>query len=253
MKLITLGTSHGDPTYCRFNSSTLIEISGTYYLLDIGAPADALMIRGNYDCHYIRAIFNTHVHADHIGGLPVMMKSFVKRFDAEKHKAMKIFVAEEEVILPVKSFYRAMYGYDSENLESYMSFHIIQSGEIYRDENICVKAIPTKHMDYCGGSSFAFLITELSSGKKLIYTGDLAADFSDFPADEKADVCVCECTHYNPGLMQPIMKKLCFSKLIFNHIHNPWHGEEGEKRLLSLCADFPFAVQIAHDMDVFDI
>lgn len=253
MKLITLGTSHGDPTYCRFNSSTLIEVNGAYYLVDVGAPADALMIRGNYDYHYIRAIFNTHVHADHIGGLPVMMKAFVKRFDEQKHRAMKVFVAESEVIEPVKAFYRTMHGYDYDKLENYMSFYTVKPGEIYRDENISVVALPTKHMDYCDGKSFAYRITELSSGKVLIYTGDLNADFSDFPSAEKADVCVCECTHYKPELMQPIMKKLGFSRLIFNHIHTPWHGDDGEKQLLSYCADFPFPVFIAHDMDVFEI
>lgn len=253
MKIVTLGTSHGDPTYCRFNSSALLEVNGAYYLLDTGAPADALMIRGGYDYHLIRAIFNTHVHADHIGGLPVMMKAFVKKFDTENHRAMKVFVAEGEIIQPLISMYGAMHGYDADKLEDYMSFHTVNAGEIYRDDNVSVTAIPTKHMDYCGGRSFAYRITELSSGKVLLYTGDLAADFSDFPANETADVCVCECTHYKPELMQPIMKGLGFSTLIFSHIHTPWHGEDGEKRLLSYCTEFPFKVFIAHDMDIFEI
>ena len=37
-KLITLGTSHGDPTFCRFNSSTLLQVDEALYLIDAGAP-----------------------------------------------------------------------------------------------------------------------------------------------------------------------------------------------------------------------
>ena len=45
MRITTLGTSHGDPTYCRFNSSNLIEIAEASYLIDAGAPVDALLVR----------------------------------------------------------------------------------------------------------------------------------------------------------------------------------------------------------------
>jgi hypothetical protein len=36
MLITTLGTSHGDHTYCRFSSSTLFEIWENIYLIDAG-------------------------------------------------------------------------------------------------------------------------------------------------------------------------------------------------------------------------
>ena len=49
MKIITLGTSHGDSTVSRFNSSTLYETDGVLYLVDASAPTEALIKRcGKY-------------------------------------------------------------------------------------------------------------------------------------------------------------------------------------------------------------
>ena len=253
MRIVTLGTSHGDPTYCRFNSSTLIECGGSYYLFDSGAPVDALMVRGGFGCNNIRAVFITHVHVDHIGGLPVLMKAFMKHYDKNKSSYLSVTVPEKEIVQPVLDFYRAMHGQKSESIESYIGFSVAAGGNVYEDEKVTVSAVPTKHMDYCGGHSLAYVITEKSSKKTALYTGDLDAHFSDFPTHIEADVCVCECTHFKPEFMQPIMPECKFGKLIFNHIHTPWHGEDGERKLMDYCKDFPFPVSIAHDMDEFEI
>ena len=64
MKIITLGTSHGDSTPTRFNSSTLYETDGVLYLVDVGAPAEASLKRKGYSCSDVRAAFITHMHDD---------------------------------------------------------------------------------------------------------------------------------------------------------------------------------------------
>ena len=65
MKIITLGTSHGDPTVTRFNSSTLFRTGTADYLIDAGSPVNALMIRRNIPLSALRAVFITHQHEDH--------------------------------------------------------------------------------------------------------------------------------------------------------------------------------------------
>ena len=44
MRITTQGTSHGNHTYNRFNSSTLVEVDDVSYLIDAGAPANGLRI-----------------------------------------------------------------------------------------------------------------------------------------------------------------------------------------------------------------
>ena len=58
-RIITLGTSHGDPTWCRFNSSTLLQVCGKSYLIDAGAPVNALMIRQGCRQQELCAFFPT--------------------------------------------------------------------------------------------------------------------------------------------------------------------------------------------------
>lgn len=250
MKFITLGTSHGDATYCRFNSSTLYECAdGSLYLFDAGAPVDALMTRCGKAFSKLKAVFNTHVHTDHIGGLPILIKAYLKYFSP----AVPLFVSTaEDIEAPLKAFYAAMHAQKAAEMDKYVQFAVTTAGAVYEDDNIAVCAIPTRHMEYCGGKSYAYALTDKSEGKTLLYTGDLDAKFSDFPAAVAADVCVCEATHYKPEYAAEVLPKCQFGNFVFNHIHDPWHGEEGEARLLSYCRDLPYPVQIAHDMQIFE-
>ena len=58
MKIKTLGTSHGDPTKLRFNSSNIISEADNYYIVDAGVPVNALLIRENIELKKIRCIFS---------------------------------------------------------------------------------------------------------------------------------------------------------------------------------------------------
>ena len=92
IKIITLGTSHGDPTYERFNTSTLIEIPGYGgILIDAGTPVLGLMIRHGFPLEQLKTVFLTHMHQDHFGGLPDIVKFWVKRF---RDKNLQIFLPE---------------------------------------------------------------------------------------------------------------------------------------------------------------
>ena len=252
MLITTLGTSHGDPTYCRFNSSTLFEIGGYFYLADVGAPANALMIRADKDPRKIKAIFVTHMHEDHVGGLPNMLKALIKY--KIPGQFTDVFLPDRNAGPGLLAWIKSMY---LELPAEVIGLHTTDAGpETFYDDGIVkVTRIPTRHIHHLPYlASFSYMFE--AEGKKIMYSGDLRNDFSDFPLigreDEDFDICFCEATHYEPEVALPVLERCKIKKLVLNHIHNPWHGT-GEQVLLDKYASLQYPVVVAHDGDSFEL
>lgn len=266
MKIYTLGTSHGDSTFCRFNSSTANETdNGTVYLVDAGAPCEALLRRKGLNVKNLRATFVTDMHDDHSGGLSSLIKQITK-YKSERSIQFSLFLPEERAISALKNWIIALH----EPAEAdFIVYGTVDDGVIYSDDELAVTAIRTAHLRTGGRTvgepcSFAYVLDFKNENKRVLHTGDLWIDFSDFPKiahREYFDVCICEATHYAPETAIPILANGKFGELIFIHIGDKWHnyidadGREvkGEENLLNICKDLPYTVKVAHDGDVFII
>ena len=250
MIVTTLGTSHGNHTYCRFNSATLIESGDRSILLDTGEPVSGQMTRLDKSFDALKAVFLTHMHADHSGGLPNLIKTLRKYPKDGKHTT--VFLPEPEATEPLHAWLTAQHVAVP---PSVMDFAGVHAGPLYDDGTFAVTAIPTRHLAALAGGvgSYAYMVE--AEGKRVVYTGDLKGDFSDFPdiaRSEPCDLCVCEATHYK---MEPALDLLAtypIKHLVFNHVHDPWHGD-GEQTLMDMAARLPFPHHIAHDGDVFEV
>lgn len=252
MKLTTLGTSHGNPTKQRFNSSNTLEINGNFYVIDTGAPANALFIRKfKHDFSKVRAIFITHAHEDHIAGLPSFIKSLLKY--PKEGQITDVFLPEA-VQKPLVAWLEAMH---LAEIEQWIRFHVVKEGLIYKNDDLEVHAIGTKHIVSEDGSYISFAYRFEAQGKSLFYTGDMAHDFSDFPAkdiaEKGADLCVCEATHYKREEGVVAMRGLPIKRLVFNHVWDDKVTEEQERYWLSAFEAEGFVCNIAHDGDVYEI
>jgi ribonuclease BN (tRNA processing enzyme) len=264
MRIYTLGTSHGDSTFCRFNSSTLYETcDGKLYLVDAGAPCEALIRRKGLDIKDVRCAFITHLHDDHAGGLSGLIKQIAK-YSKDRQMQFSLFLPEETAIEPLKAWVRALH----ENADSsFVEYYGINDGDVYEDENLKVSAIRTCHLrtkGRCEGDpcSFAFILHFKKENFTVLHTGDLWIDLSDYPKvafTQEFDLCLCEATHFMPEIALPLLKNSKFKKLIFIHVNDPWHVriepgwkiDNGEKRLLECYKDVPYPIIIAHDGDEF--
>lgn len=251
MKITTLGTSHGNHTYCRFNSSTLLEVGENAYLIDAGVPVDALLTRRRTDFNSIKGIFITHMHGDHAAGLPNMIK-YIEKFAKEGRDTASFFLPEEEAIEPLSAWCRALHLTCPSPLFTLNATH---SGPVYEDENISVIAHRTKHLPMSGIDRPSFGYQVKCEGKNILFTGDLDRWFSDFPEvalKEEFDMIFCEATHYPPEKAVPVLMQTKTKALTFYHIHDPWHGD-GEQKLLDYYRELPFPVKVAHDGDEFEL
>ena len=250
MHIITLGTSHGDSTYCRFNSSTLYESGDSLYLVDCGAPCEALLLRKNKDFSRVRAVFCTHMDNDHVGGLTELIKMLVKYADPKNHTT--VYLTEPGAEKALKTWLNVMHVHPREEV---VSFKLVNSGMIYSDGNITVSAYPTEHIPPSHGraNSYFYVIEEVN--KRVLHTGDLCGDFHDYPKvlfDEHFDLLICESTHYDMVKAQHQFAQSKVDRLLFNHVSNEWHGD-GEARLVEICKKLPYPVMVAHDGDEFDV
>jgi len=243
-----LGTAHGDPTRERYNSSALLEIpSGDAWLIDAGTPALATLIRGGFDLARLRGVFITHMHEDHFGGLPDIIK-FQAKYRTER-ELTRIWLPEQAAIRGMKDFMALAHRPVPESL---IRFDVLEPGLIGLLHGLSVRAVPTEHASNEGRDfpSFALEFTA-PDGRRILFTGDLSYDFHDFPAGTGADMAFCELTHYNLAHALPTLAKERFGRLIFNHVGNQWHGSEAEKRFREMTRDLPYPCVIAHDGDRF--
>ena len=243
--IVLLGTAHGDPTRERYNSSALLKIpSGDAWLIDAGTPALATLIRGGFDLGRLRGVFITHMHEDHFGGLPDIIK-----FQAKYRNPAQIWLPEEAAIRGMKDFMALAHRPVPDEL---IRFHVLRPGAFEVEQGLKVRAVPTEHASNEGRDfpSFALEFTA-PEGTRVLFTGDLSYDFHDFPAGIEADMAFCELTHYDLAHALPVLVKERFGRLIFNHVGNQWHGADAEKRFREMTRDLPYPCAIAHDGDRF--
>ena len=245
MELLMLGTSHGVAEPDRFCSGTLLKVGERLYVIDCGAPVAGLMRRLRLPFSALTAVFITHMHGDHAGGLPGLFTSFTAVMKGDEK--LPVYFAEEEAIEPFKAWCYAMHtrGKRLDRLDA----HTVHPGPVFDDGVLTVEAIPTEHIAYENAPSYAFVVTV--EGKRLLFTGDLTEDAHDFPAvafTEEFDVIVSELTHFTPANAISIFSRCRTKRLIFNHVR-PFTAEE----MRPLLPQLPFAVSVAEDGDVFTL
>lgn len=248
VKVTTLGTSHGSPTRTRFNTSTLVQTGEQMVLIDAGAPADALMVREGKVPGLLNAVFITHMHDDHTGGLSSIIKS-IEKFrsnNRKKHVQTHIYLPEEGAIAPLLAWVDANNRGYGENI---IFFHGIRQGLIYQCETLKVQAMPTGHLATQKKASYAFALD--AEGKRIVFTGDLSSDFLDFPVSlikDGCDLCVCECTHFPAECAVAELNKYnSIKRIVFNHVADRWHGATGEERFYSAFEGLKIEFQLSFD------
>lgn len=247
MKITTLGTSHGDPTMTRYQTSTLVETQGRYYLIDAGEPVNAHLVRRGLAASLLTAVFITHMHIDHTSGLPMLIEQSAKYRSLHPEIHLNVQLPESEAIEPLLGWVRANCGrtkFEDLTIDSYR-----ESGG-YDDGFLRVTPIPTRHVPprENGLPRSNSLLVE-AEGKRVLFSGDLSSDFSDFPArtTEGCALVFSELTHYPLSKAIPVLQDIHPERLIFYHVHNPYQTPEGERRLASQCSVLPYPVTLSRD------
>jgi len=241
----TLGTSHGAAEYGRSCSVNVLDVNGHYYVFDCGGNIETKMKDLAMPMANVRAVFISHMHEDHVGSLSAIGKHFTVYIG--KEASIRIMMPERAGIEAFRAWMLALHT-NAEKMKR-LELKEIFEGEIYRDEFVAVSAIATRHIECGRYPSYAFVIE--AEGKRILYTGDLAYDFSDYPEvlyTEDFDLVVSELVHFHLEENLEDIKKTRTKKLVFTHINL-----NKAKSLREIAHTFPFEVTVAEENATFSL
>ena len=245
IKITFLGTSHGVPSDTRCCSSTLIDVNGSLYLIDGGAPVTDLLLRRHTDLSKIKALFTTHCHGDHVYGFI----QFISMCNwGITNPDFDIFFTEQNAI---DSFKNTIALLDEPVHEERLRFHLESAGTVYDDGNVKVTALPTKHLENEGRPSYALLIE--ADGKKIVFSGDLSHglqrnDFPQYVLENEVDFMQCEAAHFRLDQLSPYLEKCRTKQLCFTHF-----SENKTSFIKAIGTKFGYPVYAAEDGDTITL
>ena len=243
--VLFLGTSHGDPSMTRFCSSAYYKFGETSILVDVGEPARALLIRQDIPIQDLSAVLITHLHGDHTFGVCDVIKHIHKYRVEGRHT--DFYFPEAGFIPALENFLSAVHISINPEIVTLKSY---DQSLCYEINGLRITSTPTEHMrQHWQAPSYGFLMEY--EGQRIMHTGDLCADFHDFPIhedDAPYDLCVCEATHFcgNMDAVVAKLEKMPIKKLVFNHIGTRW-TDGNENELKAAVSGLPYPVIIAQD------
>ena len=214
-----LGTCSGtEPLRGACHQSMALKCGDSVYFFDAGENCSRTAHLCGIDLLAVRAVFISHTHMDHFGGLGNLLWNMRKlHYNCD----YKDGVCKKTVFIPNISTYESFMNILRNTEES---FHILfelegrqyKSGEIYRDENIKVTAFPTAHMGLNPVMSYCFLIE--CEGKRIVYSGDIESlSELDDPISDHCDALICETGHITPSAVCEYARTHNVKKLYFTH------------------------------------
>lgn len=167
MELVFLGTSAGRPTKERNVTSIVLDLMaerGALWLFDCGEGTQQQFLKTDLNLAKIELIFVTHLHGDHIFGLPGILTS---RSLLQHMKGMTLFGPKG-----IKAFIETAIEISDSALTYPLRIHEIQqNGLIFQDNQFTVEVKKLSHRI----ESYGYRVTEAEKTGKL-NTGKLKRD-----------------------------------------------------------------------------
>jgi len=200
--LITLGTAGGPvPRRGRAQSSNLLTVNGTHYVVDAGDGVARRVAQAGIDVRNIGIIFITHHHDDHTAGLGTLMSL---AWDRQRTKPINVYgpPRTEELVKAAVQYFtisaeiRIADGGRTVPIAQVFIGHDVGTGAIYQDANIKVTAVENSHFSFHEGpavgkhKSYSYRFE--TSDRVIVFTGDTGPSDAVTELAKGADLLVTE-------------------------------------------------------------
>ena len=204
MKLHVLGTCSGtEPIPDRRHVSFALEADDGLYWFDAGEGCSYTAHLMGVDLLALRALFISHAHADHIGGLPNLFSNVVKLNSREQDPARRLDGRSVPVFLPAIHLWEGLwhfFGVAQGKPDTRMEFpvQLLSDGPVFDDGVLRVRALHNTHLGLPAEGApwqcFSFRIE--AEGKVLVYSGDVRDVRELDPLLDGCDLLLMETGHH---------------------------------------------------------
>jgi ribonuclease Z len=228
----------GDGTACadRNHSAYLYSFGPTTLLLDCGEPISRSFKASGLSYELIDRIFVSHLHADHIGGLFMLLQGY---WLEKRRKDLHIHLPADSVG-PVRQMLRACFLFD-ELLPFRLSFSPLSSGQAIVEGDVRITPFPTTHLQHLRKSfqskypgdyaAYCFLLETPQC--RIGHSADLGSPMDLEPLLAKPlDLLVCEVAHFEPRDLFTYLQGRQIQRIAFTHVARYyWERLEETSRL----------------------
>ena len=212
--LLTLGTAGPVPRRGRAQSSNLLTVNGTHYVVDAGDGVARRLAKAGIDVREIGIIFITHHHDDHTAGLGTLMSL---AWDRQRTKPIHVYgpPRTEELVKAAVQYFtisaeiRIADGGRTVPIAQVFFGHDVGIGVIYQDANIKVRAVENSHFDFHNGGrgsdkhkSYSYRFE--TPDRVIVFTGDTGPSDAVTELAKGADLLVtetCSCEDRKQGMI----------------------------------------------------
>jgi len=144
-----LGSSSAIPTLVRFPTAQVVNLNEKLYLIDCGEGTQIQLRKFGIKAGKINHIFISHLHGDHIFGLPGLISSMAlggKKGELHVYSHSELKMMMDQLMKFMNDFTEFKVVYHPLNFNS--------QAVVYQDSKITVDSFPLKHRIPCCGFLF---------------------------------------------------------------------------------------------------
>jgi ribonuclease BN (tRNA processing enzyme) len=219
-KLTVLGSGDAFNSGGFGNAGYLVEDDAGAFCVDFGPTALQALKKLRFEPNDLDAVFLTHLHGDHFGGLHQLFID--AQYRGLRRRPITIG-GPVGTAKRVEDWYRLAYGSAGENRRFATRYLEWPAGASARVGRRAVRTFAAAHMQPRDG---ALLLRVSAGGAHLSFTGDTAWTDALLPLADGADLLVCECTdvrhapdkHLSWEVLAPKLEELRARRILVTHL-----------------------------------